>query len=77
MALFASGYHARNYAYGWWSGHSGGNYRGGTAANGAYVRSLKDRPKSSFIRDAVLAFNTAHHMDGAEITIDPAAKDYM
>lgn len=61
IALFNNGYHASNYVYGFWDGHSyTGEYnalRSGFGNNFAYVRSRKDRPQLHFMQAAVNDFN--------------------
>ena len=60
VALFNNGYHASNYVYGWWNGHSPTtgdvSMRSGTD-NDAWVRSKKDREPLKFIQQAIRDFN--------------------
>lgn len=50
VLLFAKGYHASRYVYGWWITKYG---------NHGSVRSRKDRPGDDFLIDAVNEFNTS------------------
>lgn len=76
VALLNNGYHARNYVYGWWEGHSptGDNsYRsGGFDSNDAWVRSRKDRNGLGFIQQAVQDFNGNY---GADFNVTAIAGD--
>ena len=64
VALFNNGYHAKNYVYGWWNGHSPtGNSltRGVTGDEGyAWVRSEKEREPLQFMQDAATEFNAIY-----------------
>jgi hypothetical protein len=65
VALFNNGYHARDYAYGWWDNHEykpigedWNSVRGfAIDVTSAYIRSRKDREGLHFIQEAVDDFN--------------------
>ena len=61
VALFNNGYHAQNYVYGWWNGHSSTTadvaYRSGVDNNSIWVRSRKERDALKFIQQAINDFN--------------------
>lgn len=65
VALLNNGYHARDYVYGWWDGHSptgasAGDLRNAGADGSAYIRSRKDREGLGFIQQAVADFNRVY-----------------
>lgn len=76
VALLNNGYHAKNYVYGWWEGHSptGDNsYRsGGFDSGDAWIRSRKDRGGLGFIQQAVQDFNGNY---GADYNVTAIAGD--
>lgn len=76
VALLNNGYHAKNYVYGWWEGHSpsGDNsYRsGGFDQTDAWIRSRKDRTGLGFIQQAVQDFNGNY---GADYNVTAIAGD--
>ena len=60
VALFNNGYHASNYVYGWWNGHSatGASVAYSMYNDGfAWVRSKKERDALKFIQQAISDFN--------------------
>ena len=71
--LFAIGYQARNYAYGWWDGHSGRYSLRGTD-NSVWVRSKISREPSPFLQAAVAAFNATYKKDNVRLTLND---DYL
>ena len=58
VLLFAHGYHARDYVYGWWDLPNQNWYGGNEFVN---VRSRKDRDPNNFLYDAVDEFNGSVH----------------
>ena len=54
VALFNCGYHARDYVYGYWSGHKGAD------GDDAWIRSRKDRDPLYFMQEAVAEFNSKY-----------------
>lgn len=64
VALFNNGYHAKNYVYGWWEGHSptGTALERSSSDDGdfAWVRSRKEREPLNFIQDTVAEFNARY-----------------
>lgn len=84
VALFHTGYKAKNNVYGYWDSHSP---RSGDAGDmrsvyepGIYkfvwVRSKPERAPSTFLTDAINAFNLAHKDDGVVVELLPNAKYY-
>lgn len=67
VALFNNGYHARNYAYGWWNGHSPTGDAVGRSLTGgedhAWIRSRKEREPMRFMQQAVADFNGNYGAD--------------
>lgn len=64
VALFNNGYHAKNYVYGWWNGHSptGNSLTMGVTGDEGYawVRSEKEREPLQFMQDAATEFNAIY-----------------
>lgn len=64
VALFNNGYHAKNYAYGWWKGHKSlsrsGEFHDSADDEYAWVRSQKEREALHFMQDAEAAFNSLY-----------------
>ena len=63
VALFNNGYHAKDYAYGWWNGHKPTGAAIAFSLPGepyAWVRSRKDREGLYFMQEAVEAFNALY-----------------
>lgn len=75
IALLNNGYHAKDYVYGRWAGHSpagGSKLDGGSADASAYIRSRKDREGLRFIQQAVKDFNGNY---GADFNVTAVAGD--
>lgn len=67
--LFAVGYRAKTYAYGWWDGHSGRYSLRGTE-NSVWIRSKISRDPSPFLQAAVAAFNSTYKKDNVKLVLD-------
>lgn len=67
--LFAVGYQAKAYAYGWWDGHSGRYSLRGTE-NSVWIRSKISRDPSPFLQAAVAAFNSTYKKDNVKLILD-------
>nr|DAH36756.1 MAG TPA: hypothetical protein [Caudoviricetes sp.] len=80
VALFHTGYTTKNYAYGYWDNHQAFAWdpRNAPDATGDFMwtRSLRNRPASSFLTDAIATFNAAHKADGVVVELLPNAKYY-
>lgn len=75
VALLNNGANARNYAYGWWNGHSATGdaiLRSGVKSDFAWVKSKKDREALHFIQQAVDDFNGNY---GADYNVTATAGD--
>lgn len=76
VALLNNGYHARDYVYGSWDGHSptGESIMDLTRTTdfSAYIRSRKDREGLGFIQQAIQNFNSAY---GSEYNVTAVAGD--
>ena len=75
VALLNNGYHARNYVYGDWAGHSPtgeSGFDGRSVGTSAYIRSRKDREGLHFIQKAIQDFNGNY---GAEFHVAAVAGD--
>lgn len=76
VALLNNGYHASDYAYGFWDNHAyTGEWnvlRQGYGDNFAYIRSMKDRQGLHFIQQAVQDFNGNY---GSEFNVTAVAGD--
>ena len=60
VALLNNGYHAKDYVYGYWDGHSPkgeSRFDGRSISTSAFIRSRKDREGLKFIQQAVSDFN--------------------
>lgn len=78
VALFNNGYHAKNYVYGWWDGHSAtgdGVLRSGPSGDFAWVKSRREREPLLFMQEAVDEFNTVYG-DRYHVVVD-LASDYI
>ena len=75
MALLNNGYHAKDYVYGDWDGHSPtgeSKFDGRSIDTSAYIRSRKDREGLQFIQQAVRDFNGNY---GADYNVTAIASD--
>jgi len=65
VALFNNGYHAKNYAYGWWNGHHPSNVPVNSIKyeDYAWVRSKKEREALRFIQQSIADFNGNYSAD--------------
>lgn len=66
VALLNNGYHAKNYVYGDWDGHSPtgeSRFDNRSIDTSAYIRSRKDREGLQFIQQAVRDFNGNYGSD--------------
>lgn len=75
VALLNNGYHAKNYVYGYWEGHSPtgeSKFDGQSIDSSAYIRSRKDREGLQFIQQAVQDFNSNY---GADFNVTAIAGD--
>lgn len=67
VALFNNGYHASDYVYGWWDGHSASGEAIGRSLHYdedfAWVRSRKDRDALRFIQQTITDFNGNYAAD--------------
>lgn len=66
VALLNNGYHAKDYVYGSWDGHSPtgeSKFGGRSIGTSAYIRSRKDREGLKFIQQAISDFNGNHGSD--------------
>lgn len=75
VALLNNGYHAQNYVYGDWDGHSPtgeSKFDGRSIDTSAYIRSRKDREGLQFIQQAVQDFNGNY---GADYNVTAIAGD--
>lgn len=66
IALLNNGYHAKNYVYGDWDGHSPtgeSKFDGRSIDTSAYIRSRKDREGLQFIQQAIRDFNGNYGSD--------------
>lgn len=75
VALLNNGYHAKNYVYGDWDGHSPtgeSKFDGRSIDTSAYIRSRKDREGLQFIQQAVQDFNGNY---GADYNVTAIAGD--
>lgn len=75
VALLNNGYHAKNYVYGDWEGHSPtgeSRFDGRSIDTSAYIRSRKDREGLQFIQQAINDFNGNY---GADFNVTAVAGD--
>ncbi len=75
VALLNNGYHAKDYVYGDWDGHSPtgeSKFDGRSIDTSAYIRSRKDREGLQFIQQAVRDFNGNY---GADYNVTAIASD--
>lgn len=75
VALLNNGYHAKNYVYGYWEGHSPtgeSKFDGRSTDTDAYIRSRKDREGLQFIQQAINDFNGNY---GADFNVTAVASD--
>lgn len=75
VALLNNGYHAKDYVYGDWEGHSPtgeSKFDGRSIDTSAYIRSRKDRDGLQFIQQAVRDFNGNY---GADYNVTAIAGD--
>ena len=75
VALFNNGYHASNYVYGWWDGHSPSGESIGRSLHNedfAWVRSKKEREALKFIQQAISDFNGNY---GSDYNVTAVAAD--
>lgn len=75
VALLNNGYHARNYVYGDWDGHSPtgeSRFDGRSIDTSAYIRSRKDREGLHFIQQAIQDFNGNY---GSDFNVTAVAGD--
>lgn len=75
VALLNNGYHAKNYVYGYWEGHSPAGesrFDGRSIDTSAYIRSRKDREGLQFIQQAINDFNGNY---GADFNVTAVAGD--
>ena len=75
VALLNNGYHAKNYVYGYWEGHSPtgeSRFDGRSIDTSAYIRSRKDREGLQFIQQAINDFNGNY---GADFNVTAVAGD--
>lgn len=77
VAVLNNGYHAKDYVYGDWDGHSPtgtSRFDGRSIESSAHIRSLKDRAGLHFIQQAVQDFNGNYGSDFNVIAY--AGEDY-
>lgn len=75
IALLNNGYHAKDYVYGSWEGHSPtgeSKLDGRSIDTSAYIRSRKDREGLQFIQQAISDFNGNY---GADYNVTAVASD--
>lgn len=75
VALLNNGYHAKNYVYGYWEGHSPtgeSRFDGRSIDTSAYIRSRKDREGLQFIQQAINDFNGNY---GSDFNVTAVASD--
>lgn len=75
VALLNNGYHAKDYVYGYWEGHSPAGeskFDGRSIDTSAYIRSRKDREGLQFIQQAIQDFNGNY---GADFNVTAVAGD--